>query len=152
MWFITRLKLTNSNWKPPPSSHYYKPRLVHLLPHFWKTFLCFQWDFYENSALGIQKRFVIKRRLWWRINPKKICCMLLIETLKGKIYYFLNSNMCFCSRLYGSGNKHFNVTVRLTKIMSNLLEHLKILIFKVIFQCWKLIKSFQIFFLWRILV
>ena len=28
-----------------------------------------------------------------------------------------------------------NVTVRLTKIMNNLLEHLKILIFKVIFQC-----------------
>ena len=28
-----------------------------------------------------------------------------------------------------------NVTIRLTKIMNNLLEHLKILIFKVIFQC-----------------
>ena len=28
-----------------------------------------------------------------------------------------------------------NVTVRLTKIMNNLLKHLKILIFKVIFQC-----------------
>ena len=28
-----------------------------------------------------------------------------------------------------------NVTVRLTKIMNNLLEHLNILIFKVIFQC-----------------
>ena len=45
-----------------------------------------------------------------------------------------------------SGNKNFplnNVTVRLTKIMNNLLEHLKILIFKVIFQCGKLIESFQ---------
>ena len=28
-----------------------------------------------------------------------------------------------------------NVTVKITKIMNNLLEHLKILIFKVIFQC-----------------
>ena len=37
-----------------------------------------------------------------------------------------------------------NVTFRLTKIMNNLLEHLTILIFKVIFQCWKLIESFQI--------
>ena len=35
-----------------------------------------------------------------------------------------------------------NVTVRFTKIMNNLLKHLKILIFKVIFQCWKLIESF----------
>jgi len=36
-----------------------------------------------------------------------------------------------------------NVTVRLTKIMNNLLELLKILIFKVIFHSWKLVKSFQ---------
>ena len=36
-----------------------------------------------------------------------------------------------------------NVTVRLTKIMNNLLEHLNILIFKVIFQCWKMVESFQ---------
>ena len=36
-----------------------------------------------------------------------------------------------------------NVAVRLTKIMNNLLEHLKILIFKVIFQCWKLVDFFQ---------
>ena len=35
-----------------------------------------------------------------------------------------------------------NVTVRLTKIMNNLFEHLKILIFKVIFQCWKLVEFF----------
>ena len=37
-----------------------------------------------------------------------------------------------------SETKHFfitNVTVRFTKIMSNLLKHVKILIFKVIFQC-----------------
>ena len=44
-----------------------------------------------------------------------------------------------------------NVTIRLTKIMNNLLKHLKILIFKVIFQCWKLVESFRNFFLWRIL-
>ena len=37
----------------------------------------------------------------------------------------------------------YDVTVRLVKIMNNLLEHLKILIFKVIFQCWKLIESFK---------
>ena len=36
-----------------------------------------------------------------------------------------------------------HVIVRLTKIMNNLLEHLKILTFKVIFQCWKLVESFQ---------
>ena len=36
-----------------------------------------------------------------------------------------------------------NVTVRLTKIMNNLLEHLKILIFKVIFQCWKSVEIFH---------
>jgi len=36
-----------------------------------------------------------------------------------------------------------NVTVRPTKIMNNLLEHLKILIFKVIFLCYKLVESFQ---------
>ena len=35
-----------------------------------------------------------------------------------------------------------NVTVRLTKIMNNFLEHLKIRIFKVISQCWKLVESF----------
>jgi hypothetical protein len=35
-------------------------------------------------------------------------------------------------------------------IMNNLLEHLKILIFKVIFQCGQLIESFQFFFLLRI--
>ena len=33
--------------------------------------------------------------------PKKICGMLVIETLKSNISYFLNSNTCFCSRLYG---------------------------------------------------
>ena len=35
------------------------------------------------------------------------------------------------------------VTVRLTKIMNNLLEHLKILIFKVIFRHQKLVESFK---------
>ena len=35
------------------------------------------------------------------------------------------------------------VTIRLTEIMNKLLEYLKILIFKVIFQCGKLIESFQ---------
>ena len=51
-----------------------------------------------------------------------------------------------------SETKHFfitNVTVRFTKIMSNLLKHLKILIFKVIFHCWKLVKSFQKKILWK---
>ena len=32
----------------------------------------------------------------------KICGMLLIETLKSKIPDFLNSNTCFCLRLYGT--------------------------------------------------
>ena len=35
------------------------------------------------------------------------------------------------------------VEVRLTKIMNNLLEHLKIRTFKVIFLCQKLVESFQ---------
>ena len=33
--------------------------------------------------------------------PEKICGMLVIETLESQIYDFLNSNTCFCSRLYG---------------------------------------------------
>ena len=41
------------------------------------------------------------------------------------------------------GNKHFFTKVRLTKIMNNLFKDLKILSFKVIFQCLKLVKSFQ---------
>ena len=36
-----------------------------------------------------------------------------------------------------------NVTVRVNKILNNLLEHLEILIFKVIFQCRKLVESFE---------
>ena len=36
-----------------------------------------------------------------------------------------------------------HVIVRLTKIMNNLLEHLKIRTFKVIFLCQKLVESFQ---------
>ena len=36
-----------------------------------------------------------------------------------------------------------NDLVRLTKIMNNLVKDLKILSFKVIFQCLKLVKSFQ---------
>ena len=36
-----------------------------------------------------------------------------------------------------------NVLVRLTKIMNNLVKDLKILSFKVIFQCLSLVKSFQ---------
>ena len=40
-----------------------------------------------------------------------------------------------------------NVSNILTKIMNNLLEHLKILIYKVIFQCGKFIESFKKIFL-----
>ena len=36
-----------------------------------------------------------------------------------------------------------NDIIRLTKIMNNLVKDLKILIFKVIFQCLKLVESFQ---------
>ena len=39
-----------------------------------------------------------------------------------------------------------NDLVRLTKIMNNLVKDLKILNFKVIFQCLKLVESFQFFF------
>ena len=44
------------------------------------------------------------------------------------------------------GNKHFSLNndlVRLTKIMNNLVKDFKILSFKVIFQCLKLVESFQ---------
>ena len=44
------------------------------------------------------------------------------------------------------GNKHFllnNDLLRLTKIMNNLVKDLKILSFKVIFKCLKLVESFQ---------
>ena len=43
-----------------------------------------------------------------------------------------------------------NGIVRITKIMNNLVKDLKILRFKVIFQCLKLVKSFQKKCLWRI--
>ena len=39
-----------------------------------------------------------------------------------------------------------NDILRLTKIMNNLAEDCKIPTFKVIFQCLKLVESFQIFF------
>ena len=42
-------------------------------------------------------------------------------------------------------NKHFSLNndlVRLTKIMNNLVKDLKILSFKVIFQCLKLVESY----------
>ena len=42
-----------------------------------------------------------------------------------------------------------NDLVRLTKIMNNLVKDLKILSFKVIFKCLKLVESFQKKFLWR---
>ena len=38
---------------------------------------------------------------------KKTCGMLLIKTLKSKISDFLNSNMCFCSRLNSRPNSSF---------------------------------------------
>ena len=44
------------------------------------------------------------------------------------------------------GNKHFSLNndlVRLTKIMNNLVKDLKILSFKVIFKCLKLVESYQ---------
>ena len=44
------------------------------------------------------------------------------------------------------GNKHFSLNndlIRLTKIINNLVKDLEILSFKVIFQCLKLVKSFQ---------
>ena len=43
-----------------------------------------------------------------------------------------------------------NVIVRRNKIMNNLAKILKILSFKVIFQCLKYVESFQKKFLWRI--
>ena len=43
-----------------------------------------------------------------------------------------------------------NDLVRLTKIMNNLVKDLKILSFKVIFLCLKLVESFQKKILWRI--
>ena len=45
--------------------------------------------------------------------------------------------------IYWIGN---NDLVRLTKILNNLVKDLKILSFKVIFQCLKLVESFQNFF------
>ena len=40
---------------------------------------------------------------------KKKCGMLVIETLKRKISDFLNSNTCFCLRLYDSKKKIFPI-------------------------------------------
>ena len=40
---------------------------------------------------------------------KKICTMLVFETLKNKKSSFLNSNTCFCSRLYGNTKSTYKV-------------------------------------------
>ena len=58
---------------------------------------------------------------------KTICGMLLFETLKIKKSDFLNSNTCFCSRLYGSTNCCYvlkNVTKKpaYMSLMSNLYQ------------------------------
>ena len=39
--------------------------------------------------------------------PKKVYVMLVIQTLKCRISYFLNSNTCFCLRLYGKPDNVF---------------------------------------------
>ena len=41
--------------------------------------------------------------------PKKICGLLITETLKSKISDFLNNNTCFCSRLSGIFSMIFKV-------------------------------------------
>ena len=66
--------------------------------------------------------------------------------------FLIELDMKPCMRLLETSSFLLNnVTIRLTKIMNNLLKDLKILIFKVNFQCGKLIESFQKKILWRIL-
>jgi hypothetical protein len=52
-----------------------------------------------NKMLKISAFYLEKQKSF---VPKKICGMLLIETLKSKLSDFLNSNTYFCSRLYGT--------------------------------------------------
>ena len=80
------------------------------------------------------------------------------ENPSARTHHYFNDVMCNrdCPRFFDQvghqttyayiGNKHFSlnhVFVRPTKIMNNLVKDLKILSFKVIFKCLKLVESFQ---------
>ena len=82
------------------------------MQHFLSSFNPLVWKLYVSEAgLDTVKDFLIKLDMKSRMRLVEISI------------FFLN-----------------NVTVRLTNIMNNILEHLKILIFKVIFQCQKLVR------------
>ena len=51
-----------------------------------------------NKMLKISAFYLDKQKSF---VPKKICGIILIKTLKSKIYDSLNSNTCFCLQLYG---------------------------------------------------
>ena len=62
-------------------------------------------------------------------------CIRILETVQD---FLIKLGIC--------GNKPFSLNndlVRLTKIMKNLVKDLKILSFQVIFQCLKMVESFQ---------
>ena len=61
---------------------------------------------------------------------KKICAMLVIETLKNKISDFLNSNTCFCLRLYGI---YKNWEANLESAYSFMLKYCKITVWGAIY-------------------
>ena len=77
----------------------------------------------------------------FRKEDKKMDNLLLqaplVETLAD---FLIELDMKLCMHLVEIS---ITVTVRLTKIMNNLLEHHKVLIFKVVFQYWKLVKLFR---------
>ena len=81
----------------------------------------------------------------FRKEDKKMDNLLLqaplVETLAD---FLIELDMKLCMHLVEISIFSLNiVTLRLTKIMNNLLEHHKVLIFKVVFQCWKLVKLFR---------
>ena len=80
----------------------------------------------------------------WRLNYKFHYLAYAIETVQ---YLLIKLGIKPLMHLLGISIFSLNNDiVRLTKIMNNLVKDLKILSFKVIFQCLKLVESFQIFF------
>ena len=80
-----------------------------------------------------------------KIMDPSICTVLLVRFAFETIQDFLIKldNKPLMHLLEISIFSLNNDLVRLTKIMNDLVKHLKILSYKVIFQCLKLVKSFQ---------
>ena len=79
--------------------------------------------------------------------PKKTCGMLLFETLKNQKSDFLNSNTCFCLRLYGKFSVliyscNFWVTMRICMTITHQLHGIPMVL--LVFQFWFKLAKCQI--------